>query len=154
MARRRYNKAEKLSAVLAADMVGLTAASEQTGIPKSSLVYWMERPEFAQFRTKAREDLADEIKVVAHLAWNRAAEALRDGTMEPRDVLFAAEKATNLQLLMRGEATARTETVNPALPPEVQRALRERFAELARASSGAGDGVETPSEASPAATEG
>jgi hypothetical protein len=137
MARRRYNKAEKLSAVLAADMVGLTAASEQTGIPKSSLVYWMERPE-----------------VVAHLAWNRAAEALRDGTMEPRDVLFAAEKATNLQLLMRGEATARTETVNPALPPEVQRALRERFAELARASSGAGDGVETPSEASPAATEG
>jgi hypothetical protein len=30
--------------------------------------------------------------------------------MEPRDAIFAAEKATTLQLLMKGEATARTET--------------------------------------------
>lgn len=110
MPRRRYSQKEKLSAVLAADMVGLTAAAEQTGIPKQTIDYWMDRPEFGQFRTKAREDMAEEIKVVAHLAWMRTAQALRDGTMEPRDVLFAAEKATNLQLLMTGEATSRTET--------------------------------------------
>lgn len=109
MGNRRYTKREKLAAVLAADVSGLTATAEATGIPKSTLVYWTERPEFVQFRTKAREDLADEVKVVAHLAWQRAAEALRDGTMEPRDVLFAAEKATNLQLLMSGEATSRNE---------------------------------------------
>ena len=155
MSRRRYTKAEKLSAVLAADMVGLTAASEQTGVPKSTLVYWVEKPEFAQFRTKAREDLADEIKVVAHLAWMRTAEALRDGTMEPRDVLFAAEKATNLQLLMSGEATARTETSHPSLPPEVQRDLRERFSELARLRAGGEEpSVEDAGEVSPATAEG
>ena len=108
--RRRYAKREKLAAVLAAEMGGLTQASEQTGIPKSTLAYWMERPEFADLRTKTREDLADEIKTVAHLAWQRIAEALVAGTMEPRDALFAAEKATSLRLLMSGDATSRTET--------------------------------------------
>jgi transposase-like protein len=110
MTRRRYTTKEKLSAVLAADMVGLNAAAKQTGIAKQTIDYWMDRPEFGQFRTKAREDMAEEIKVVAHLAWQMAAEALRSGRMEPRDILFAAEKATNLQLLMTGEATSRTET--------------------------------------------
>jgi transposase-like protein len=151
--RRRYTKPQKLAAVMAAEMGGVTEAGRQTGIPKETIQYWLTRPEFAQFRTKAREDMAEEIKVVAHLAWQRTAEALRDGSMEPRDVLFAAEKATNLQLLMSGEVTSRAETVSPSLPPEVQRALRERFAEVARSAAGdPGDGVETPSEAAPATT--
>lgn len=107
---RRYAKREKLAAVLAAEMGGLTQASDSLGIPKSTLAYWMDQPAFADIRTKTREDLADEVKVVAHLAWRRIAEALRDGTMEPRDALFAAEKATSLRLLMSGEATGRTET--------------------------------------------
>lgn len=153
MPRRKYTRPQKLAAVMAAEIGGVTEAEKQTGIPKETIHYWMHRPEFAQFRTKAREDMAEEIKVVAHLAWQRTAEALRDGSMEPRDVLFAAEKATNLQLLMAGEATSRSETVTPSLPPEVQRALRERFAEVARSRAGdPGDGVETPSEAGPAAT--
>jgi hypothetical protein len=67
----------------------------------------MDKPEFAEFRAKAREEMADEIKVVAHLAWKRIAETM--GTMEPRDALFAAEKATSLHLLMTGEATSRSE---------------------------------------------
>jgi hypothetical protein len=107
---RRYTKREKLSAVLAADMVGVTVAAEQSGIPKSSIAYWMDNPEFAEIRTKTREDMAEEIAVVAHLAWKRIAQSLASGEMEPRDAIFAAEKATNLQLLMSGEATERTET--------------------------------------------
>jgi hypothetical protein len=107
--RRRYTKRTKLAAVLAADMVGVVAAEEQTGIPESTIRYWRDRPEFAEFRAKTREDLADDIKVVAHLAWQRVAEALRSGEMEPRDATFAAEKATSLQILMAGGATTRTE---------------------------------------------
>lgn len=107
---RRYTKRTKLAAVMAAEMGGLTQASEQTGIPKSTLKYWLDDPSFAQFRTKTRDDLADEIKVVAHLAWKRVADSLRSGEMEPRDATFAAEKATSLQLLLTGGATARTET--------------------------------------------
>jgi len=108
--RRRYTKAEKLSAVMAAEMTGVTASGEATGIPKTTIHYWMQRPEFAQYRTKAREDLKDEITVVAHLAWQRVAEGLNRGELEPRDALFAAEKATAQYLLMSGEATSRTET--------------------------------------------
>lgn len=107
---RRYNKRQKLAAVLAAEMSGVVAAEEQTGIPESTIRYWMDKPEFAEVRAKTREDLADEIKVVAHLAWRRIAEALRTGEMEPRDATFAAEKATSLQILMSGGATVRTES--------------------------------------------
>lgn len=110
-ARRRYTKRQKLSAVLAADMVGVVAAQDQSGIPESTIRYWMDRPEFAEYRAKARQDLADEVGVVAHLAWQRVAEALRSGTMEPRDALFAADKATGLYQLVTGQATERTETV-------------------------------------------
>lgn len=108
--RRRYSKADKLSAVLAAEMTGVVAAQDSTGIPESTIRYWMDQPEFAEYRAKAREDLKDEITVVAHLAWQRVAEGLHSGHMEPRDALFAAEKATTQYLLMTGEATSRTET--------------------------------------------
>lgn len=105
--RRRYTKKTKLSAVMAADMVGVVAAEEQTGIPESTIRYWMDKPEFAEFRARAREDLAEEVKVAAHLSWKRVAELAP--TMEARDAIFAAEKATSLQLLLSGGATVRTE---------------------------------------------
>jgi transposase-like protein len=111
---RRYDKKQKLSVVMAAEISGVTATAEATGIPHQTISYWMERPEFSEIRRKTREDLAEEIKAVSHLAWQRTAEALQAGTMEPRDVLFAAEKATTLELLMSGEATGRTETRNLA----------------------------------------
>lgn len=135
MARRTYTKRQKLAAVLAAEMGGVVQAERQTGIPESSIRYWMESPEFAEIRAKTREDLADEIKVVAHLAWQRIAEALRAGTMEPRDALFAAEKATGLRLLMSGEATERTEhrDITDGLDDHERAALNEAIrAELAR----------------------
>ena len=108
--RRRYTKREKLATVIAAEMTSLTEASETTGIPLTTIDYWMDQPEFVAIRSKTREDLADEIKAVAHLAWKHVAQALRTGEMEPRDAIFAAEKATSLQILLTGGATARTET--------------------------------------------
>lgn len=110
MARRRYTHKEKLAAVVAAEISGVTVAGEKLGIPKTTIQYWFDSPQFAPFRTKTREDMGEEVKLVAHLAWKRIAEALISGEMEPRDAIFAAEKATNLQLLMSGEATERTET--------------------------------------------
>lgn len=107
---RRYDKKQKLAVVMAAEISGVTVTAEATGIPHQTISYWMDRPEFSEIRRKTREDLADEIKTVSHLAWQRTAEALQAGTMEPRDILFAAEKATNLQLLMGGDATSRVET--------------------------------------------
>lgn len=103
----KYTRKQKLAAVLAADLAGVVHAEQATGIPESTIRYWLDKPEFAQFRAKAREEMAEEIKVVAHLAWQRIAATI--GQMEPRDALFAAEKATTLHLLMSGEATTRSE---------------------------------------------
>lgn len=100
----------KLSVVMAAEMVGVTEAARQAGIPHRTVGYWLEQPEFAEYRRKAREDMAEEVGVVAHLAWQRVAEALRAGTLEPRDALFAADKATTLYQLVSGQATSRNET--------------------------------------------
>lgn len=94
---------------MAAEMVGLTEASEQAGIPKSTVAYWLDDPKFEPFRTRTRENLGEAVGVVAHLAWQRVGEALRDGTMEPRDALFAAEKATTLLQLLSGQPTSRAE---------------------------------------------
>ena len=100
---------QKLAAVLAADMVGLTSASQQTGIPATTIHYWRKKPEFAEFRANTLAEMADDVKVVAFLAWKRVAESMP--TMEPRDAIFAAEKATTLLQLLSGQATARTETI-------------------------------------------
>ena len=108
--RRRYTKHQKLSAVMASDMLGVVAASDQSGIPATTIEYWLHKPEFAEFRTKTREDLVEEVGLVAHLAWQRVAEALKRGDLEPRDALFAADKATTLYQLVTGEATNRTES--------------------------------------------
>jgi Asp-tRNA(Asn)/Glu-tRNA(Gln) amidotransferase B subunit len=107
--RRRYERTTMLSVVMAADMVGVVAAAEQSGIPESTIRYWAEKPEFAEYRAKAREDMEHEVAIVAHLAWQRVAEALRENRLEPRDALFAADKATTLYQLVSGQATVRTE---------------------------------------------
>jgi hypothetical protein len=111
MARQRqYTKRTKLATTMAAEISGVTQTAQATGIPHQTISYWMNDPELGEIRRKTREDLADEIKAVSHLAWQRVASALRSGEMEPRDAIFAAEKATSLQILMTGGATARTET--------------------------------------------
>ena len=133
--RRKYTKRQKLSAVMAAEMVGVTMAGEQSGIPKTTIQYWLDRPEFAPFRTKTREDLMEEVKTVAHLAWTRVGEALAAGTLEPRDALFAADKATSYVQLLGGSATVRIETsdVGDILDDHERIALRKAIdAELAK----------------------
>ena len=107
--RRRYTRKEKLAAVLAAEVSGVVAAEKATGIRESTIRYWVDQPEFAEYRARAREDMAEEVKVVAHLAWKRVAQAIEKGEMEPRDALFAADKATTLYQLVTGQATSRAE---------------------------------------------
>jgi hypothetical protein len=146
---RRYTKRTKLAAVIAADLTSLTEASESSGVPKSTLKHWLDDPEMARIRTKTREDLADEVKVVSHLAWQRVAQALRTGEMEPRDAIFAAEKATSLQILMSGGATARTELrdITGSLDDaDVLEAIRAAEDYTRPSDSGSPEAAEVPAE--------
>lgn len=107
---RRYRKTEKVAAIVAAEASSVLAASEQTGIPESTIRYWLDQPEFANLRENAREAMAEEARVVARLAWQQLGKAVQSGNLEPRDLIMAAGMATDKSLLLSGEATARTET--------------------------------------------
>jgi hypothetical protein len=107
--RRRYTKRERVAAVIAADASNLTAASEQTGIPRETIRYWLDRPEFAELRHNAREAMAQEAQVVARLAWQKLGAAIANGQLEGRDLVMAAGMATDKAQLLNGGATARTE---------------------------------------------
>jgi hypothetical protein len=69
-----------VAAILAADASSLTAASEATGIPRKTIAYWMDRPEFAELRQNAREGMAEDALMVARLDRRR-----RAGRPRPRD---------------------------------------------------------------------
>ena len=74
-------------------------------------------------------EMAQEVTLVARLAWRKVAEGLQAGTFEPRDAIFAAEKATAAMQLLTGGATARVETVTEGMNDHEREALREVLAD-------------------------
>ena len=107
--RRKYTRREKMTAVVAAELTSVEAAAEAAGIPRTTLVYWMDRPEFVALRHNAREYMADETLVVARLAWGKLAERIRSGDIDTRDLVLATGMATDKAQLLNGGATARSE---------------------------------------------
>jgi len=108
--RRTYTKRQKVTAVLAADMTSQEAAAKATGIPHTTIDYWMDQPEFVELRKNARERMAEEALTVARLAWGKLAERIRSGDIETRDLVMATGMATDKTQLLSGGATARTES--------------------------------------------
>lgn len=107
--RRRYTRAQKVTAVLAADATSTLAAAEASGIPRKTIAYWLDQPEFATLRQNAREKLAEEAQVVARLAWQKLGQAIANGQLDGRDLVTAAGMAIDKSQLLNGGATARTE---------------------------------------------
>lgn len=143
MPRRSYTKREKLTAVLAADMTTTEAAATAAGIPRSTLMYWMEQPEFVTYRQKTREEMADDIRTVAVVALKNLLTALESGTMEPRDVTMAFGVLVDKSQLLAGQATGRVETrdLTDSLDDHERATLRDVIdratAELAPSPAGA-----------------
>src|SRR5687768_7320827 len=108
--RRRYTKRQKVTAIVAAEAATVEAAAEAAGIPRSTLQYWMDRPEFAELRHKAREEVMAGAPVLARLAQEKLAEAIRGNRLEPRDLVTAYGVAVDKSQLLGGAATARTES--------------------------------------------
>lgn len=100
--------AERVAAITLAEVSGVEAASKSTGIPERTIYYWLDRPEFADLRTKTREEMRDGFKVLVHKAQERLTALV--GEMEPRDLTILLGVATDKTLLMSGEATGRTES--------------------------------------------
>ena len=145
--RRRYTKAQKIAAVLAADASSTLAAAEASGIPRTTIIEWMDRPEFVELRHNAREGMAEDALLVARLAWKKLGQAIAAGQLEPRDLVIATGMATDKSQLLNGGATARTEardltgTISDA---ELDAAIRE--ANAIATGGGSPDAVEEPAE--------
>jgi hypothetical protein len=105
---RRYSAKTKGEAVGIAVLEGVTEAERQTGIPKETIHYWLDRPEFAQLRTRAREEMAADVKAAFLAGLARTVELLAI-SMDVRDVGDVTDKLGNRYALLTGEATARTE---------------------------------------------
>jgi hypothetical protein len=106
--RRRYTKKTKADAVAVALASSAMSAAEKTGIPRRTIGYWLEQPEFAEVRQKTREDLAEGSKVIAHMALDAIKERLPE--FEPRDLVVLYGIMTDKSELLTGGATGRTET--------------------------------------------
>jgi hypothetical protein len=138
-----------MAAVAEAEVNGLQQAADATGIPKTTIEYWLDKPEFVHLRSKTREEMRDGFRVLVHKAQARLTELVP--SMEARDLTILLGVATDKDLLLSGDATARNEnvTVTDGLSDTEKRRLREAIAEAASSEAsgdGDGDGVALPSE--------
>lgn len=107
--RRRYTKREKASAVAAAAMQGTRAAGDSTGIPESTIRYWMDSPLFAHLRSKTDEDVKAAMWTAMQLGVQRIAELIPQ-TDDVAKVGVAVGILYDKRALMSGDPTGRTET--------------------------------------------
>jgi transposase-like protein len=141
--RRRYTDAQKLAAVAEAEVNGFAQSADRFGIPESNIRYWWDQPRFADLRAKTREDRIDGYRVLIHRSQQRLDEKIDE--MEPRDLINLMGVSQDKELLLSGEATARTETRTwtEELDPDSQRRLRDwafdRLDELNRTGEADGD---------------
>lgn len=105
--KRRYPKATKAAAVILAEQTSANAAADAMGIPVRSIGYWLDSPEFAEIRQRAKETWSEEVLVVARRAWQLIAQRLPD--MADRDLIDVGEMATEKAQLLAGAATSRSE---------------------------------------------
>src|SRR5450631_1697274 len=84
--RRRYSRKTKASAVIAAEMSSVMAAAETTGIPRTTIGYWVEQPEFVTLRQKTRAEMAAGSTLLPHLAQAETMAKLRAHEVGPRDL--------------------------------------------------------------------
>ena len=110
MAYRRYTVAEKAAAVGLALAKGQRPAAEELGVPLSTLGVWYRKPEFAQIRTTAREDVAEQMWVGVQIGIAETVKGLRDPDARLRDKSDATSMLVEKYLLLTGQATNRTET--------------------------------------------
>lgn len=93
--------------VIAAEMTSAAAAAEASGIPRKTLAYWLDDPEFAPLRQKTRQDMADEASALAHKVLGEISRRLDE--FEPRDMAILFGVLVDKGQLLSGEATSRTE---------------------------------------------
>lgn len=108
-ARRRYTAKQRAVAVGIAALSNVEAAAAETGIPRTTIDYWMDKPEFVGLRNKTRDQVADEFWSTIQLGVKRIA-ALIPETDDLQKVSVATGILYDKHALLTGGATGRTES--------------------------------------------
>jgi transposase-like protein len=107
--RRRYTAKTRAKAVGIAMVEGVTAAERETGIPKQTIDYWMDKPEFGHLRTTARETVAEGMWVGIQIGVRELSAGLTgDAPLHHKAAAFQA--LADRYALLTGGATSRTES--------------------------------------------
>ena len=106
--RRRYTAKQRAEAAGIAVVEGVTRASEDTGIPKQTIDYWLDKPEFGHLRTKSREEVAEQLWAAIQVGIKEVAKGIV-GDAPLRDKSVALGILYDKHALMTGGATGRTE---------------------------------------------
>jgi len=132
--RKRYTRRQKVTAVIAAEMTTQAAAAEQAGIPRKTLAYWFDDPEFAVYRQKVREELGPEGIALAHNVLSEIRRRLPE--FEPRDLSTLYGILIDKAQLVTGQATSRSETraITDGMNDHETAALRKIIDEVVAAS--------------------
>src|SRR5258706_4079321 len=123
---RRYTKHQKASVVIAAEMSTVAAAAEGSGIPDTTIRYWMDLPEFVELRNKTREERATAAVTMSMIVLAEIRRRLPE--FEPRDLSTLYGILTDKGQLLGGEATSRTENlrlITGGLADDVRTKLRD-----------------------------
>lgn len=144
--RARYTKAQKAQAVGQALSTSVEATAEAMGVPRSTIRYWVDHPEFAELRQTTRDQLADQLWATIQVGVAEVAKGLRSPDAPLRDKVVAVGVLYDKHALLTGAATSRTESrdlTGTLSDVELVAALRE----AERLTEQAGTPVPDPGEA-------
>lgn len=115
---------------MAAVAVNAEAAAEQTGVPRRTIRYWLDAPEFADLRQKTQRDQAEGARVLALEVAGEIRRRLPE--FEPKDLAVLYGILVDKAQLMSGEATTRTETrdLTGDLDDHERKALRDLLTDV------------------------
>ena len=123
--RRRYDARTKAKAVGIALVDGVTKAGEVTGIPKTTIDYWLDKPEFVQLRTTARDAVIQQLWVGLQVGVEVLTSGLRgDAPLNHKAAAF--DSLAERYALLSGDVTSRSETkaITAGLDDHEKEALR------------------------------
>lgn len=126
---RRYTAKQKAEAIGIAAVQGVTAAGEMTGIPKTTIQYWKETPDFVQLRTRVNEEVVGDLWVGVQIGAKALVEGFTSGA-PLRDKAAAFTALAERYALLSGGATARTEhrdVADPIVEDSAMAAARQGY---------------------------
>ena len=106
---KRRPDSDRARALGIAVVEGVPVASEQTGIPERTIRLWQESAEYAELRQRTKEQAVEEWWAIVQRGFRKTAELL-EGTTDSQRAATATAIIADKMLLIRGDATSRTET--------------------------------------------